>query len=1761
MLNTTVGQLLINEALPEDLRDYNRVLDKKGARELLRQVATQHPERYRDVSFRLSTIGRRVSQETGGYSFGLEHMRKSVAGVKTRQKVLARLQRILDNDDLDDKKRGELIVKVLGREMKPQQEAIYKEALAAKNPLAMQVLSGTRGNKMNLASILGSDLLYADHHDRPIPVPVLRSYAEGLSPEEYWAGAYGARKGIIATKFATQDAGFFGKQLNQVAHRLVVINEDYEDEEQKKLLRGVPVDTDDMDNEGALLAHDVGPYKKNVVLTPKILKHLKRLGKNRILVRSAMVGGSPEGGVYARDVGVRERGYLPGRGEQVGLTAAQALCLAAGTKVLMASGEEKAIEEIKAGDYVLGCSVEGVVRPVAVLALYDNGEQPCVRTVFRRGTGRASGLNLLEMTSTANHKILSEIVVRSGQADKRLPYFRHVDVRPVGTEIPEGKAAGGDRFCAKLANRFDDTGLEQQPYAFLLGLMIGGGCYSGNVGRLGFSCYDPELVDCIKEHISPLEFSLESNTPNEYRLVDLTHQTPKRREDGSWFRNRFQELLRREGMWGQTSGNKTLPLSVHRWDNPSVAALLAGLLVTDGYVIAAGGIGFSSNSYPLLYAARQLMGVRFGVWGSDIVCSRKAKKDGTRYAPTYHFTVNRQEDVNTLQHVLPVAGVKRGRLTKLLATWNSKERPAKSAPRALGRCSRIFSEAVGVRCTYDLYVAHPDHLFMLANGLVVSNSEPVSQGMLSTKHSGGVAGEEKAVSGFEYLNQLVQVPKRFKGGAAHARLDGTVQRIEPAPAGGTYVTVDGEQHYVGKGFKLKVKKGDTIEAGDVLSEGIPNPSEITRYKGIGEGRRYFTQAMVGAMRDAGMTVHRRNVELLARGLINHVRLTDEYQDHVPDDVIPYSTLEHTWKPRDGHVRLQPRQAVGKYLEAPVLHYTIGTKITPSMVKDFDEFGVREIVAHDQEPPFQPEMIRAMASLQHDPDWMTRMYGSNLKKGLTTAVHRGGTSEDLGTSFVPSLAKGVNFGRQPGAIVKQPGPGFTPTMAPDPEQEASLPGAETISAPKQRKPVSSQKWFGGRFTLSPFAQKAAGFEKQADGIPVPSGNASSAVPPPPSIAPPAIKKPGAVGGAAGPTVGGGAGYQAAAAQSAGKLRGGPPPGIPAPYSNPHAWGGRAFSSPNMINMPFAPQMVQAMNQVMPGMGGVVGLGTILNSQAMGVLMGGKRAPIYGAAGYAAPDVDTGESTGYFGGAGGHGSGAGGFYNPAAGSGEGPGGDGVGGDGIENFLTEKDDFFDALTGTTPGNGYFGPGPTNVRDALPQGVRDWIPDFVEDMVLRYTPNPLNPSRTAFGPAAALREAIRPVTGPLGRALSPAWRLPAKGVGYLPWIKNTGVGQWLQGVKSVAPKATQGGTWLSRMLSVAPGIKHLPKIPKGGGGLLTYLNIGLDAIGVGYDQYQGRQQYREGDKVDRSILDFGVSDRTLAGQQYAAKKVQDRRQAMAESTDHRVSNVMGIVGELWSPISTATQAKQLVTETEAAAKEVAQQTAENYSRGESDMARHLQTQHSGSPTYNPLDENNMTYNSVDEMWEKMKQRHKDRRERGVLAAPFLDVQDALKTYATAGAEGTMEYARLKGAAKPILQRQDDLETRRMQALEARVNDLLRRQQAGETLTSSQQGEIDRFNQLKRMTTYERVTEGQSMGQRASDDVALLRPAAPLIEPFVLPGQKWGVKRLATPMEWWRGEVSFNPFFWRSGGTYEEQMEKQQSDMFFPVLGGIASAAASRLN
>lgn len=614
-METTVGQLLLNDALPEDMRDYGRVLDKAGLKKLFTELAEKHPDKYREVAQKLSELGSRTAFETGGYSVGLRSLRQSLAAKKMQAELRPKLQQVYMSD-VSEEEKDRQILELVSEAQKKLIPAVFEEAKRHGNPLAGQAVSGARGNPVNVNSLLGADMLYADHRGRAMPVPVLRSYAAGLRPAEYFAGAFGARKGIFDLKAATQNAGYFGKQLSQAAHRLLVSKEDDDTPYDEAQPRGLAVDVTAPDNVGAALAHPVAGYPRNTILTPKILKAIQSQGVDDLLVRSPTVGGPADGGVYSWDVGEREkaRGRPAPVGDYVGLAGAQSL------------------------------------------------------------------------------------------------------------------------------------------------------------------------------------------------------------------------------------------------------------------------------------------------------------------------------------------------------------------------------------------------------------SEPITQASISSKHSGGIVGASAgAISGFPLLNQLVQVPKVFQGGAVHAQADGKVTHVEAAPQGGNYVTVEGKKHYVNAEAPLLVKAGDTVEAGDVLSEGLPNPGEVVRHKGIGEGRKYFTTAFRNAMKDSGVSGHRRNIELLARGLINHVRLTEELDDWSPDDILPYQTLEKRWTPREGYKETSPAAAKGMYLESPVLHYSLGDKIRPSMLPVMARYGVKTVRAHSEPPPFVPEMVRGMANVGTDHDWMTRLLGSYQQKSLLGGVHRGLTSDEAGTSYVPALARGENFG--------------------------------------------------------------------------------------------------------------------------------------------------------------------------------------------------------------------------------------------------------------------------------------------------------------------------------------------------------------------------------------------------------------------------------------------------------------------------------------------------------------------------------------------------------------------------------------------------------------------------------------------------------------------------------------------------------------------------------------------------------------------------------
>lgn len=285
-------------------------------------------------------------------------------------------------------------------------------------------------------------------------------------------------------------------------------------------------------------------------------------------------------------------------------------------------------------------------------------------------------------------------------------------------------------------------------------------------------------------------------------------------------------------------------------------------------------------------------------------------------------------------------------------------------------------------------------------------SEPITQAGLKQKHSGGVAAsDDKQVSGFKEMDQFLQVPATFQGAATLSTVDGKVTSVKPAPAGGTFVYVNSEEHYVPRGTAVTAKPGDTVYAGDTLSDGIPNPAELVQYKGIGEGRRYFVDKYREILERNKASVHRRNLEIVARGFVNRVVIDkpEGYHGYIYGDVVPYDQFASDYTPRDGSKDIPIGQSINQYMEKPYLHYTIGTRITPHVIKDLKEGGISSVLVNKDTPVFKPHVVRSKSLLSSDPDWMTRMGGENLKKNLLEAARMGATSTPAGTSYFPAVA--------------------------------------------------------------------------------------------------------------------------------------------------------------------------------------------------------------------------------------------------------------------------------------------------------------------------------------------------------------------------------------------------------------------------------------------------------------------------------------------------------------------------------------------------------------------------------------------------------------------------------------------------------------------------------------------------------------------------------------------------------------------------------------
>ena len=171
-----------------------------------------------------------------------------------------------------------------------------------------------------------------------------------------------------------------------------------------------------------------------------------------------------------------------------------------------------------------------------------------------------------------------------------------------------------------------------------------------------------------------------------------------------------------------------------------------------------------------------------------------------------------------------------------------------------------------------------------------SIGEPGTQLTMRTFHTGGVAGTD-ITQGLPRVEELFEA-RIPKGKATISEIDGTVQKIEDVNGRfKIYVKNDKEvrEHLTMYGAKLRVEKGDKVNAGDQLTEGSVSPKELLAVTDPNTVQQYILKEVQKVYRSQGVDINDKHVELIAKRMISLIRVMDAGDTNfVPSTVVSLS---------------------------------------------------------------------------------------------------------------------------------------------------------------------------------------------------------------------------------------------------------------------------------------------------------------------------------------------------------------------------------------------------------------------------------------------------------------------------------------------------------------------------------------------------------------------------------------------------------------------------------------------------------------------------------------------------------------------------------------------------------------------------------------------------------------------------------------------------------------------------------------------------------
>jgi DNA-directed RNA polymerase subunit beta' len=238
-IETTVGRLLFNEALPYDFPFVNETLQNRELSALVARIADRYDQTITaEVLNSMKNLGFHWASRAG-VTVSIQDVLKPPHKQQILDEFEGRAEKVESQFRkgiiTDDERRQELIeiwTEATERVREDMEDHFRKEPF---NPIYMMATSGARGNMTQVRQIAGMRGLVANPRGDIIPRPIKANFREGLSVLEYFISTHGARKGLADTALRTADSGYLTRRLVDVTQDVIVRDADCGTE------RGIPV--------------------------------------------------------------------------------------------------------------------------------------------------------------------------------------------------------------------------------------------------------------------------------------------------------------------------------------------------------------------------------------------------------------------------------------------------------------------------------------------------------------------------------------------------------------------------------------------------------------------------------------------------------------------------------------------------------------------------------------------------------------------------------------------------------------------------------------------------------------------------------------------------------------------------------------------------------------------------------------------------------------------------------------------------------------------------------------------------------------------------------------------------------------------------------------------------------------------------------------------------------------------------------------------------------------------------------------------------------------------------------------------------------------------------------------------------------------------------------------------------------------------------------------------------------------------------------